>query len=373
MPDSEYYLLLLHTLFFDHPLRMVECAKLFPNQTSLIAGFDVFLRVSQTSMKRQEVLRTRLSGFDPEKYLEKLKEKGIGCLYYHSLQYPECLRHISDPPLVLFYKGNLDLLSKPMLGVVGSRKATDYGERAAAFLVSELSAHFVIVSGLAEGIDTVAHTTTLQYEGYTVAVMGTGLDNPYPDSNKVLFQKIAKQGLVLTEYPLGTQPLPYHFPQRNRIISGLSRGVLVCEAGEKSGAMVTARLAIEQNREVFAIPGSLFSETSKGTHLLIQEGAKLVQKSEDILAEFQHMSPQPLFETKQENALLESVSIPIHLSDEETRLWGCLGVEALSLEAILEKTGMPVHQVLQFLTLFEMKDMVQQLPGKLFKKQRLFL
>lgn len=367
IPQSESYLLLLHTLFFDHPLRMVETAKLFPTEEAFREGFEVLLRVSQTSAKRQEVLRARLNGFDLEAIQQTLQAHGIGLLFYHEEAYPECLRHISDPPLLLFYRGDIGLLKQTMLGVVGARSATEYGEKATATLVKGLLPYFTIVSGMAQGIDAVAHHTTLQFGGATVAVMGTGFDNPYPESNKGLFHTLTEKGLVLTEYPLGTVAMPYHFPQRNRIISGLCKGVLVVEAGEKSGAMITARMAIEQDREVFAVPGSIFSDTSAGTHVLIQDGAKLVYTAQDILSEFNQVERPALFEPQ--DCEPPKPVLNFQFKPEEKLIWDVLTHEPIGLEALLEKTQLPVQVVFPTLTLFEIKEMIEQLPGKFFKKR----
>jgi DNA processing protein len=201
-------------------------------------------------------------------------------------EYPAPLRQLVDPPLALFYRGNLALAQKPALALVGSRRASPYALSVAAQLGRELvSAGLVIVSGLALGVDAAAHQATLDASGETIAVLGTGIDIVYPRSNKRLFHNIAERGLILTEFPPGTPPFHYNFPIRNRIISGLTLGTVIIEANGRSGSLITARTALEQNREVFAVPGSIFSPGSEGTHRLIQCGAKLVHETADILNE----------------------------------------------------------------------------------------
>jgi DNA processing protein len=202
--------------------------------------------------------------------------------------YPPLLRQLVDPPLALFYRGNLALAQKPALALVGSRRASPYALSVAAHLGRELvSAGMAIVSGLALGVDAAAHQAALDASGETIAVLGTGIDIVYPRSNKRLFQTIAERGLILTEFPPGTPPFHYNFPIRNRIISGLTLGTVIIEANGRSGSLITARTALEQNREVFAVPGSIFSPGSEGTHRLIQCGAKLVHETSDIFNELQ--------------------------------------------------------------------------------------
>ncbi|MEA2337808.1 MAG: processing protein [Thermoanaerobaculia bacterium] len=200
--------------------------------------------------------------------------------------YPPLLRQLVDPPLALFYRGNLALASKPSIAMVGSRKASPYALNAAAQLARELvSVGFAVVSGMALGVDAAAHQATLDAAGDTIAILGTGIDLVYPPSNRKLFQAIAERGLILTEFPPGTPPFRYNFPVRNRIISGISLGTVIVEANGRSGSLITARTAAEQNREVFAVPGSIFSPGTEGTHRLIQCGVKLVHTTNDILDE----------------------------------------------------------------------------------------
>lgn len=201
-------------------------------------------------------------------------------------EYPPLLREIPDPPLALHYRGDLSLLRQPSVAVVGSRRATPYAVNAAAHLSRQLVASgLAIVSGLARGVDSAAHHATLDAGGTTIAVLGTGIDVVYPRSNLRLFRLIAEKGLIVTELAPGSPPKPEHFPIRNRVISGLTHGTVIVEATSRSGSLITARMAAEQNREVFAVPGSIFSAGSEGTHRLIQYGARLVHDANDVLDE----------------------------------------------------------------------------------------
>jgi DNA processing protein len=201
-------------------------------------------------------------------------------------EYPPLLREIPDPPLALHYSGDVSLLARASVAIVGSRRATPYGVNAAAQLARDLvGAGLVVVSGMARGIDAAAHHAALDAGGTTIAVLGTGIDVVYPRAHLRLFRRIAERGLVISEFPPGTPPKPENFPMRNRVISGLSLGSVIVEATTRSGSLITARLAAEQNREVFAVPGSIFSAGAEGTHRLIQYGAKLVHDVDDILAE----------------------------------------------------------------------------------------
>ena len=200
--------------------------------------------------------------------------------------YPPLLRQLVDPPLALFYRGNLALAQTPSVAMVGSRRASAYAISAATHLARELvSAGVTVVSGLARGVDAASHQAALDASGHTIAILGTGIDIVYPRSHRRLFQTIAERGLILTEFPPGTPPFRYNFPVRNRIISGITLGTVIVEATGRSGSLITARMAAEQNREVFAVPGPIFSPGSEGTHRLIQYGAKLVHETNDILDE----------------------------------------------------------------------------------------
>ncbi|MBC2191677.1 DNA-protecting protein DprA [Listeria sp. FSL L7-0229] len=206
--------------------------------------------------------------------------------------YPELLREIYEAPPILFCKGNIDLLQKQAIAIVGTRQMSEYGRKACRQIASELSEHqLVIVSGMAVGIDTTAHKAALQKSGATIAVLGSGVNNIYPLKNQLLANDIAQDGLLLSEYLPDEEARRWHFPERNRIISGLSMGTVIIEAAERSGSLITADMALEQNRQVFAVPGNIFIDTWKGTNYLIQEGAKLVMNANNIIEEFFQIKP----------------------------------------------------------------------------------
>ncbi|MBU0727202.1 DNA-processing protein DprA, partial [Patescibacteria group bacterium] len=241
--------------------------------------------------------------------ISKMEELNINLLQIDDDEYPSLLKKISDPPPFLFVRGKLPPFHKS-IGIVGTRAITDYGQTIAKKLTSDLVRNsFVIVSGLAFGVDSCAHETAVKSGGITVAVLGTGVDKIYPSSNYCLAQDILKEGAIVSEYPLGSPALTHHFPARNRIISGLSRGVLVVEGGIKSGALITARLALEQGREVFAIPNNITKISLSGTnHLIRRSEAKLVENVNHILEEFQMTSSQQQIQFEfddSENTLLK--------------------------------------------------------------------
>lgn len=301
-----------------------------------------------------EKLASFRSRFSVEEAWETLEKSGSRTLGIHEPDYPVPLKSIADPPPLLFYRGDLACLRKPALAVVGSRSATPYGLLQARKLSETLSAcGFTIVSGLARGIDRAAHQGALE-GGTTAAVLGSSLDRIYPPENENLARRIAEQGVLLSEFPHGTPPLAWNFPRRNRIISGLSLGIVVAEAGEKSGALITARFALEQGREVFALPGNPDRETSRGTHRLIEEGAKLVQEIRDILEEFPYLSLQ-----------LPSAQIPEAL---EGQILGAFQnkKEGILIDHLVYQTRIPVHDLAGALFVMETKGLVARLPGNIY-------
>jgi len=234
-----------------------------------------------------EQIRKKRYKINPDWEMERLSKQGINLITLQDKDYPKLLKEIYDPPAILYVRGNLQSNDK-CFGVVGTRKLSLYGSEIAGLITADLAkSGLTIVSGLAKGIDTIAHQTALRTNNRTIAVLGSGVDKAsvYPFDNQSLAEKISRNGAVISEFPIETQPLPQNFPQRNRIVSGLSLGILVIEAPEKSGALITARNALEQNRDVFAIPGPIISKNSFGPNNLIKMGAKLVSQAEDILEE----------------------------------------------------------------------------------------
>ena len=298
-------------------------------------------------------------------------------------RYPPLLKAIFDPPTVLFARGRVELLGALMLAVVGTRRPTTYGTTVANRLARELSlAGLAITSGMARGIDTAAHKAVLEVGGDTVAVFGCGVDEVYPAENRKLAAQIMTQGLVLSEFPMGTPPYPQNFPVRNRIISGMSLGVLVVEGGEYSGSAITAKLAAEQNREVFAVPGNITSKLSWGPNLLIKQGAKIVQEWNDVLAELQVEDRQKLaakmrnkLETKEkeesETSGATGTSDPFERPNASAQaiLRALRPDSAVSLDQLMATLeGTSSSEILAALFELEMTGQVRQLPGKQFLK-----
>ncbi|MBN1376365.1 MAG: DNA-processing protein DprA [Dehalococcoidia bacterium] len=283
--------------------------------------------------------------------LNQLDKYGIKVLTYQSPEYPPLLKETSDYPPVLYIRGELGRPDETSVAVVGTRRATAYGKQVTDDLVTNLVANGItIVSGLAKGIDTVAHRTAIEAHGKTIAVFASGLDIVYPPENVKLAREIMQNGALVSEFPLGTKPKAEHFPRRNRILSGLSSGVIVIESGETGGALITANFAAEQNREVFAVPGSIFSVMSKGPNKLIQEGAKLVRNHLDVLEELNLSAVSQQLELRNVNTPdgIESVILkyiadePIHI-DEICRHTGLNTAIVASNLAIMELNGMVRH------------------------------
>ncbi|OFW02131.1 MAG: DNA protecting protein DprA [Acidobacteria bacterium RIFCSPLOWO2_12_FULL_59_11] len=304
--------------------------------------------------------------------VEQARQLGIRLLTIREADYPPLLKEIFDPPLVLYVRGELALLRAPAVAVVGTRRTTPYGRAMAERLAADLASRgLVIISGLARGVDAVAHRATLDIGGKTVAVLGNGADVIYPSENKKLFDRIVEQGAIVSEFPLGSFPAPQNFPIRNRIISGLSLGVVVVEAAQHSGALITARLAMEQNREVFAIPGSLTNPCSWGPHVLIKQGAKLVQDWQDVVEELPAEVRQQLFASSDATKPPEGASLFAEsLSEQERAIYNLLKVEeAIHLDEILDALPqLSSSEVLVSLLELEFKNLVRQLPGKNFVK-----
>ena len=270
--------------------------------------------------------------------------------------YPPWLLQTADPPLLLFLAGRVELLAAPSLAIVGSRRPTPQGAENARAFAAELSAQgWTIVSGLAAGIDGAAHEGALTGAGSTIAVVGTGLDIAYPRSHRDLWRRVGEQGLLVSELPLGAPPLAAHFPQRNRIIAGLARGTLVVEAAVQSGSLITARLASEAGREVFAIPGSIHSPQAKGCHALIRQGAKLVETAAHILEELAPLSPPPTTERETRPPTDDPVL-------------AALGHDPASLDVLVARSGWPAHLLNAQLLTLELQGLVARLPGGLFQR-----
>ncbi|PKO44543.1 MAG: DNA-protecting protein DprA [Betaproteobacteria bacterium HGW-Betaproteobacteria-22] len=281
-------------------------------------------------------------------------------------EYPKSLLEISDPPPFLFAKGDLRLLNLPSIAIVGSRNASVQGEKNAEAFARDLSAYgLCIISGLALGIDGAAHRGALSANGATIAVVGTGLDIVYPAKHRDLAHQIAQRGLIISEFALGTPSKPQNFPKRNRIISGLSLGCLVVEANLQSGSQITARLAAEQGREIFAIPGSIHSPMSKGCHQLIKQGAKLVDCLQDITEELKFHTQNPAI------AFTADSQPMVATTTEDTGnhlLLNAMGFEAVDLEQLVAASGLTVSEVSSMLMLLELEGKVANLAGGQYQR-----
>ncbi len=301
--------------------------------------------------KSVEAITVLRSKIDPEAEMEKLQQCKVKAITCESPEYPWRLKEIYDPPPVLYMRGEILPEDEVCVAVVGTRKATIYGRHVTEEIVGDLARNGVtIVSGLARGIDSIAHRAALEAGGRTIAVFGCGLDIVYPAENARLARDIMEHGALISEYPLGTKPKADNFPRRNRIMSGMSLGVLVVEAGESSGAMITAELALAQDREVFAVPGSILSPASRGTNLLIKEGAKLVQNYMDILEELNLTIIPRQMEMKE---LLPT-------DETESRLLKQLSHEPTHIDNICRSSGLGAAVVSSTLAMMELKGMVKQ-------------
>ncbi|TLY30899.1 MAG: DNA-protecting protein DprA [Ignavibacteria bacterium] len=305
-----------------------------------------------------------------ERQLSKLNKAGGTIVTFWDQQYPDLLKKIYDPPPLLFARGDYHEEDALAIAVVGTRSPSAYGAALAEEFSSALARRgLVVVSGLARGIDTIAHGAALQAGGRTIAVVGSGLDVMYPPENRGLFGRIAGHGLVLSEYEMGAKPDAVNFPRRNRIISGLSLGTLIIETGLTGGAMITANAAIDQNREIFAVPGDVRSKRSHGCNVLIKEGrAKLVEGVDDIVVELGPKLP-PLFGRSKGNRMDAGQTPPPDLTLFEKTVYDVLTIEPSHVDRLAEEAGLSTADVLVNLLSLEFKGLVKQLPGKLFMKK----
>ena len=321
-------------------------------ELATIEGFDtkIIAAVTSAQIDRESLEKAR-----------HVKDREITLHYFLNSNYPPRLKQIPNPPLLLYSSGTFTEDDEQALAIVGTRSSSTYGHEVTKTLAAELSRNgFTIVSGLARGIDTQAHWSTVHAGGRTIAVLGSGLDQIYPRDNTDLAREITRKGCVCTEYELGAQPDAGHFPERNRIISGLTMGTIVIEAGHKSGALLTAFLALEQNREVFAVPGDITKNRSIGTNRLIKHGAKLVQTVDDILDEL----------TGQLNFMSAASSSPTPdldvLSEQQRKIYQALSEEPRHIDNLAQDLNLSPMTILNDLLQMELHSLVKQLPGKHF-------
>jgi DNA processing protein len=302
-----------------------------------------------------------------ERELDLIERHGCKVITIQDESYPANLKAIYDPPQVLYMKGDLLPTDSLAVSVVGTRTASSYGKMVAEQISNHLASRGItVVSGMAYGIDAAAHKGVLDAGGRTIAVMGNGLDIVYPARNVRLLEKIISSGAAISEFSMGTPPLKNNFPRRNRVISGLSLGTLVVEAPKRSGALITAYHALDQGREVLAVPGQISSEMSGGTHDLIKQGAKLVESVEDVLDELPSYALQPFTE---EDFEIEEERMELQLSKEEKTVWKTIGSSQIHIDDISRQATLPPYKVSAALVMLELKGLVQQSAGKMFTRK----
>ncbi|NOR15888.1 MAG: DNA-protecting protein DprA [Candidatus Aminicenantes bacterium] len=365
MYENLRYWVALNLLFAEHLHPLYKLSRSFPSLLEVFQAPKRDLVALGIDAKMAETLLSAQLLEKAEGEIARLKKMGCKILTIADDAYPEYLREITDPPVVLYYAGDLNILRLPAVAIVGSRKPTPYGRAVAERLAADLSGRgLVIVSGMARGVDSISHWGALN-EGKTAAVLGSGLDVIYPKENRRLFEKIQDSGLVVTEYGLKSRPLAHHFPLRNRIISGLVLAVIVVEAAEKSGSLITARLGLEFNREVMAVPGNITSSLSKGTNLLIKMGAKLVETWEDVIEEL----PSSLRESLLERSPVKEKDLSA-LNPKERKIYEYLRPDTLMhVDTLVEWSGLSVSEILSYLLSLELKGLVNQCPGKNFQRK----
>jgi len=318
-------------------------------EIAALPGFSEIAKVI-VAARREEAL-------DHE--IKEAKRLGIRIVTLLDSDYPRLLREIENPPLVLYMRGEEEIDTTRTLAIVGTRRTSGYGRGMAKRLAHDLGAlGLIVVSGLAIGIDAAAHRGALDAKGRTVAVLGSGFLHPYPASNKRLLDEIGRSGAVVSEYPLDTHPAKWTFPQRNRIIAGLSRGVIVVEAPQRSGALITARLALEEGREVFAVPGNVTSTGSAGTNRLIKDGATLVESVEDVLFEFPDLNRLIAPSERKSEAVLKT------LTDEQRRVYDLVGLEPLHIDDIISRGVLSPTDAAHILLLLQMENLIQEVDGR---------
>jgi len=296
--------------------------------------------------------------------LEEISRHGVSVVSFNDPGYPLSLKNISDPPVLLYCRGHMECLGQPAVALVGSRSATSYGRRVSFSLGRDLAHHgLIVISGMAMGIDGEAHAGALAGGGSAIGVLGCGVDIVYPSRHRELFAKVEAQGVLVSEYPLGTMPDAFRFPERNRIISGLALGVVVVEATLKSGSLITAGLALEQGREVFAVPGRVDSAKSQGAHRLLQQGAKLVHRVEDILEEL-HWSH--MMHSEQQPGEKNSGQFEV-MSEDEHHLFTFLDTYPLNIDELVHLTGYDTAVLADLLVRLELRGVVRQLPGQQYE------
>jgi DNA processing protein len=359
------------------PVTFARILKRFLSvDAALGASVAALAKVEGIGVKTGERIVRSRDKFDADAELRLAEKLGVWLVHMEDARYPRVLRQIYDPPPVLYVKGTLGREDNLAVGIVGSRRCSLYGqEQAARFAHLLASAGFTIVSGMARGIDTAAHQGALAAEGRTIAVQGCGLANVFPPENDKLFDLISRSGACVSELPLRYEPLPENFPPRNRIIAGLSLGTIVIEASPRSGALITAKTALESNREVMAVPGKIDSPLSRGAHQLIKQGARLIESIEDVMEALGYVGEQlkehAALTTEEAAAEVEAPlfeATKINLPGQEKAVYDALGKEPLHADEIIAETALPPGTVHAAVVSLRLKGLIKQLPGNLFCK-----
>jgi DNA processing protein len=360
------------------PTTFAKLIKRFGSpDRALGASVSELAKIEGIGFKTAEQIAATRDKFETGKELELAEKLGVWIINLEDQRYPPLLKQIYDPPPVLYVKGSLTRQDNLAISIVGTRRCSLYGQEQASRLAHFLSsAGFTIVSGMARGIDTAAHQGALAAKGRTIAIQGCGLANIFPPENKKLFELIAESGACVSELPLQCQPLSENFPPRNRIIAGLSLGTIVIEGPLHSGALITARAALDNNREVMAVPGKIDSPLSKGAHRLIKQGATLVESVEDVMEALGYVGEQlQSHVTEAATEASEKMEAPLFdarhfkLTDDEKRIYDALGKEPLHIDQIIADTNVAAGTVNAGLISLQLKGLIKQLPGNLFLRR----
>lgn len=367
--DSREALVALNMIEGVGPIRVRQLLEHFGEAPKILSASSSQLRqVRGIGQDTADAISNWEKSVDLAGELKRIADFGCHVLTQADENYPASLKEIYDPPVVLYVKGELNSKDKNAVAMVGSRMTTHYGLEVARKLAYQLAyVGVTVVSGGARGIDTAAHQGALSGKGRTVAVLGTGINLIFPSENAELFERIAANGAVITQFPFNRQADKQTFPIRNRIVAGMTLGTVVVEANLTSGALITANFATEYGRQVFAVPGRIDSPRSKGCHELIKKGAKLCEGAEDILSEFEYLFPSS---NKLPGASETGVLPAIELSENEQKVYDALGDEELNTDDVIRRSGLPSSAVSVALLSLEMKRLVRQLPGKIFVRNR---
>ena len=376
-PDIEKWLKLIRADGIG-PVTFTKIIRYFHSvDRALGASVSELTRVDGVGPVTAEKIAVTRNKFDAKTELELAEKLGVWIISLDDARYPPVLKRIYDPPPVLYVKGTLTKSDNLCVAIVGCRRCSLYGQEQASRLAHFLaSAGFTICSGMARGIDTAAHQGALSANGRTIAVQGCGLANIFPPENKKLFELISQSGACISELPLRYEPLAENFPPRNRIIAGLALGTIVVEADVRSGALITARAALENNREVMAVPGKVDSPVSKGTHQLIKNGAKLVESVDDVIESLGYIGEQLQSHVAAASArAADEMDAPLFDADKlnlrgsERTIYDCLGKDPLHIEQIISQSDLSAGDVSAALVALQLKGLIKQLPGSMFLRR----